>query len=131
MNKEKSVTFEKTWNLGDFNSLSASMTIWFSNQDGNKNARVMARNSVVAQHQRELGDKVTIDIPDGLEVDTISVTLSKRVNLGNYEGEKFSVTDWEEVDGDLEKTIRRLWNTAWANINEEVALAKGETLQDW
>jgi hypothetical protein len=69
--------------------------------------------------------------PDPIFVRTVSVSLEQRVNLGNYQSVTPAYTDWADLrhvahsPGELHIALDRMWQSLWANINDEISRAQG------
>lgn len=145
-----SVTYDRKFNLGNFESLNPAITIWvktsvpegsaFDLHHARERVRQMARENVRAQRQRFQGNKeivlLSLQPPlDGREdpifVRTVSVSLVYRVNLGNYQSITPGYTDWADLrhvagsPTDLHIALERMWQSLWANVEDEIARARG------
>lgn len=145
-----SVTYDRKFNLGNFESLNPAITIWvktsvpegsaFDLHHARERVRQMARENVRAQRQRFQGNKEVVLLSlqpplDGREdpifVRTVSVSLVYRVNLGNYQSITPGYTDWADLrhvagsPTDLHIALERMWQSLWANVEDEIARARG------
>ncbi len=153
-----SVTYERKFNLGNFESLTATMTIWirsrvpegeaFDLHHAKERVRRMARENVRAQLLRLQGDNdvcfLGLQPPennptvfmgagsqDPIFVRTVSVSLTRKVNLVDYNSVTPSYTDWADVrhvahsSGELHIAITRMWQSLWANVEDEISRAQG------
>jgi hypothetical protein len=148
--KALAVTYERKFNLGNFESLQPAMTIWvraaaagdaaLNLHDVKRRLREMARENVRAQLYRLQGKPELIflgllppagDEPDLVAVTTVSLSLGYRANLGNYESIAPAYTDWadlRQLDGnqaELHIALQRMWDSLWANIEDEISRARG------
>jgi hypothetical protein len=144
-----SATYDRKFNLGNFESLNPAMTVWvktnvpegtaFDLHDCKNRLRQMARDNVRAQLQRLQGNNEVVFLglrpPSGGEdpifVRTVSVSLVYKVNLGDYNSITPGYTDWADVrhvahsSGELHVALERMWASLWANIEDEIARARG------
>lgn len=145
------VTYDRKFNLGNFESLNPAITIWvktavpegaaFDLHHARERVRRMARENVRAQYQRlQGGDELvflglqppTTGEPDPIFVRTVSVSLEQRVNLGNYQSVVPAFTDWADLRhaahslGELHIALSRMWQSLWANVVDEIARAQGQ-----
>lgn len=145
-----SATYDRKFNLGNFESLNPSMTVWvktdvpegaaFDLHDCKNRLRQMARDNVRAQLQRLQGNNEVVFLglrppasgaEDPIFVRTVSVSLVYKVNLGDYNSITPSYTDWADVrhvagsPGELHLALTRMWASLWANVEDEIARAQG------
>ena len=145
-----SATYDRKFNLGNFESLNPSMTVWvktdvpegaaFDLHDCKSRLRQMARDNVRAQLQRLQGNSEVVFLglrppasgsEDPIFVRTVSVSLVYKVNLGDYNSITPSYTDWADVrhvahsPGELHLALTRMWASLWANVEDEIARARG------
>jgi hypothetical protein len=148
--KALEVTYERKFNLGNFESLHAGVTIWartrvpeghsFDLHDAKLRLRDMARTNVRAQYLRvkERSEPLFLGLAppadgraDPIYVRTVGVSLCHKVNLGNYENVAPSYSDWADVrhlsgsQTALHVALERLWACLWANIEDEIRRARG------
>ena len=146
-----SATYDRKFNLGNFESLNPAITVWvktgvaegaaFDLHDGKHRLRQMARDNVRAQLQRLQGknDVVFLGLrptangsEDPISVRTVSVSLVYKVNLGDYNSITLGYTDWADLrhaahsPGALYVALERMWASLWANIEDEIARARGQ-----
>lgn len=146
-----SATYDRKFNLGNFESLNPAITVWiktnvaegdaFDLHDGKRRLRQMARDNVRAQLQRLQGNNEVVFLglrqpADGSEdpifVRTVSVSLVYKVNLGDYNSITPGYTDWADVrhvahsPGELHMALTRMWTSLWANVEDEIARARGQ-----
>ena len=144
------VTYDRKFNLGNFESLNPAITIWvksyategaaFDLHHAEERVRRMARENVRAQLLRLQGSDELVFLglqpplsgePDPIFVRTVSVSLEQRVNLGNYQSVTPAYTDWADLrhvahsPGELHIALDRMWQSLWANINDEISRAQG------
>jgi hypothetical protein len=144
------VTYDRKFNLGNFESLNPAITIWvksyapegaaFDLHHAEERVRRMARENVRAQLLRLQGSDELVFLglqpplsgePDPIFVRTVSVSLEQRVNLGNYQSVTPAYTDWADLrhvahsPGELHIALERMWQSLWANINDEISRAQG------
>ncbi len=144
------VGYERKFNLGDYNALTADIFIWLRTdvQEGEpfdlhgsvQRAKEMARQNVRAQYLRARGKEEAVFLgllppdngqPDPVYVRTVSVGLTYRVNLGNYDSICPSYTDWSDVrhvshsPGELHIALERMWASLWARADDEIRRARG------
>ncbi|MEZ4641628.1 MAG: hypothetical protein R3E31_02625 [Chloroflexota bacterium] len=145
------VTYDRKFNLGNFEALAPAITIWVKTQTAEGEAfdlhhaeervRRMARENVRAQLLRQQGSRDVVflglqpplsGVPDPIFVRTVSVSLEQRVNLGNYQSVTPAYTDWADLrmvahsPGELHMALDRMWQSLWANLADEIARAKGQ-----
>ncbi len=144
------VTYDRKFNLGNFESLNPAITIWVKTQTAEgvafdlhhaeERVRRMARENVRAQLLRLQGSREVVFLglqpplaggPDPIFARTVSVSLEQRVNLGNYQSVTPAYTDWADLrfvahsSGELHMALDRMWQSLWANLEDEVARARG------
>jgi hypothetical protein len=144
------VHYERKFNLGNFESLQVGVAIWarsriadgerFDLHDVKRRLRDMARTNVRAQLLRFKGDAAPVflglqpptnDGFDPIYIRTVGVSLSQKVNLGNYENIAPAYSDWADVralsgsQAALHIAMERLWASLWANIADELSRAQG------
>ena len=145
-----SVTYDRKFNLGNFESLAPAITIWvksrvpegaaFDLHHAKERIRRMARENVRAQFQRAQGNDEVVFLglqppanggEDPIFIRTVSVSLFYRANLGNYQSIMPGYTDWADVrhaahsPGELHIALDRMWNSLWANCLDEISRAQG------
>ena len=148
------VTYDRKFNLGNFESLQAEISIWvktrisenapFNLHECKQRVRKMARENVREQYRRIRADdnfeflgleppSVDSHIADPIYVATIGVGLTYKVNLGDYSMITPAYTDWADLRAvalepqtGLHTAVARLWEGLWANLNDEIARARGE-----
>ena len=147
------VTYDRKFNLGNFESLQAEISIWvktripenapFNLHECKQRVRKMARENVRQQYLRVdgndsfgfLGLEPPLDsMPaDPIYVATVGVGLTYKANLGNYSMNTPSYTDWADLRAvalepqtGLHIAIARLWEGLWANMNDEIARSQGQ-----
>lgn len=145
-----SVTYDRKFNLGNFESLAPAITIWiksrvpesvaFDLHDCKERVRRMARENVRAQWQRLQGNNEVVFLglqppagggEDPIFVRTVSVSLFYRANLGNYQSIMPGYTDWADLThvahspGELHIALDRMWQSLWANVEDEISRAQG------
>ena len=145
-----SVTYDRKFNLGDFESLNPAITLWvrsnvpegeaFDLHHAKERVRRMARENVRAQLLRQQGNSEVVFLglqppvmggTDPIFVRTISVSLVYKVNLGNYQSITPGYTDWSDVrhvahsPGELHMALDRMWQSLWANVEDEISRAQG------
>jgi hypothetical protein len=146
-----SATYDRKFNTGNFESLNPAITIWvksvvpegaaFDLHQAKERVRQMARENVRAQLLRLQGSEEVVFLglqPPGMgETDpvlirTVSVSLAYKVNLGNYQSITPAYTDWADVrhvahsPGELHIALARMWQSLWANVEDEVSRAQGQ-----
>ncbi|MCP4416132.1 MAG: hypothetical protein GY805_05900 [Chloroflexi bacterium] len=153
-----SATYDRKFNLGNFESLAATITIWtksrvpegktFDLHHAKERVRHMARENVRTQLLRLQGNNeahflglqppendpavfTEAGCQDPIFVRTVSVSLTYKVNLGDYNSVTPSYTDWADVrhvahsSGELHIALDRMWQSLWANIEDEISRAQG------
>jgi hypothetical protein len=145
-----SATYDRKFNLGNFESLNPAMTVWvktnvpegaaFDLHSCKNRLRQMARDNVRAQLQRLQGNNEVVFLglrppadggEDPIFVRTVSVSLVYKVNLGDYNSITPGYTDWADLrhiahsPGELHLALTRMWTSLWANIDDEIARARG------
>jgi hypothetical protein len=147
--KSFSATYDRKFNLGNFESLNPAMTVWvktnvpegsaFDLHDCKDRLRQMARDNVRAQLQRLQGNNEVVFLglqpasgsEDPIFVRTVSVSLVYKVNLGDYNSVTPGYTDWADVrhvahsPGELHLALTRMWASLWAKVEDEIARARG------
>jgi len=144
------VTYDRKFNLGNFESLAPSITIWVKTNvpegaaldlhHAKERVRRMARENVRAQLLRLQGNPEVVFLglqpplsgdADPIFVRTVSVSLVYKVNLGNYQNITPGYTDWSDMrhvahsPGELHIALDRLWQSLWANVEDEISRAQG------
>ena len=144
------VTYDRKFNLGNFETLAPSMTIWvktnaaegerFDLHHAKERVRQMARENARAQLLRLQDNPEVVFLglrppANGGEypifVRTVSVSLVYKVNLGNYQSITPCYTDWADLrhvshsPGELHIALDRMWNSLWANCLDEISRAQG------
>ena len=145
-----SATYDRKINLGNYESLNPAMTVWvktgvpegeaFDLDDCKDRLRQMARDNVRAQLQRLQGNDEVVFLglqppvdggEDSIFVRTVSVSLVYKVNLGDYNSIAPGYTDWADLrhvahsPGKLHVALERMWASLWANVEDEIARARG------
>jgi hypothetical protein len=145
-----SATYDRKFNLGNFESLNPAMTVWvktnvpegaaFDLDDCKRRLRQMVRDNVRAQLQQLQGNNEVVFLglrppanggEDPIFVRTVSVSLVYKVNLGDYNSITPGYTDWADLrhiahsPGELHVALARMWASLWANIEDEIARARG------
>jgi hypothetical protein len=145
-----SATYDRKFNLGNYESLNPAMTVWvktgvpegaaFDLHDCKERLRQMARDNVRAQLQRLQGNQGVVFLglrtptdnsEDPIFVRTVSVSLVYKVNLGDYNSITPGYTDWADLrhiahsPGELHVALERMWTSPWANLEDEIARARG------
>jgi len=145
------VTYDRTINLGDFESLNPAITIWvkstlpegeaFDLHHARERVRRLARENVRAQLKRHQGNPEVIFLglqpplaggPDPILVHTVSVSLVYTVNLGDSHSITAGYTDWVDVQhiahspGELHMALASMWQSLWANVEDEMSRARGQ-----
>jgi hypothetical protein len=145
------VTYDRKFNLGNFESLNPAITIWiksrvpegkaFDLHHARERVRCMARENVRAQLLRQQGDEEVVFLglqpplngsADPILVRTISISLVYKVNLGDYHSITPGYTDWTDVrhiahsSGELHIALSRMWLSLWANVEDEISRAQGK-----
>lgn len=144
------VTYDRKFNLGNFESLTPAVTIWvktrvpqgaaFDLHDCKQRVRQMARENVRSQWQRHQGNNeiVFLGLPpvnggeDPIFIRTVSVSLVYKVNLGDYNSITPGYTDWADLrhvshsPGELHMALDRMWQSLWANVEDEISRAQGK-----
>jgi hypothetical protein len=145
-----SVTYDRKFNLGNFESLAPAIAIWvktnvaegeaFDLHHAKERVRRMARENVRAQLLRLQGNPEVVFLglqpplsgdADPIFVRTVSVSLVYKVNLGNYQNITPGYTDWSDMrhvahsPGELHIALDRLWQSLWANVEDEISRAQG------
>jgi hypothetical protein len=145
-----SVTYDRKFNLGNFESLNPAITIWvktrvpesttFDLHGCKERVRRLARENVRAQLQRLQGNEEVVFLglqppghggEDPVFIRTISVSLFYKVNLGNFQSIMPGYTDWADVrhishsPGELHMALTRMWESVWANTLDEISRAQG------
>ena len=146
-----SVTYDRKFNTGNFESLNPAITIWvksavpegeaFDLHHAKERVRRMARENVRAQLLRLPGNPEVVFLglqpplsgdPDPILVRTVSVSLTYKVNLGDYNSITPGYTDWHDVrhvahsPGELHMALDRMWQSLWANVEDEISRAQGK-----
>lgn len=144
------VTYDRKFNLGDGESLHAVAVIWvktrvpegvaFDLHHAKERVRKMARENVRAQLLRQKGSDELVFLglqppftggDDPVYVRTVSVSLTYKVNLGNFQSVTPSFTDWADLrhvcgsSGELHIALMRIWQSLWANVEDEISRAQG------
>ena len=144
------VTYDRKFNLGNWESLHGSITIWVKTQvsegeafdlhHAKERVRQMARENVRVQMIRQRGDDEMVFLglkppstggADPIYVRTVSVSLTYKMNLGNYQSITPGYTDWADLrhvagsSGDLHIALDRMWQSLWANVEDEISRAQG------
>jgi hypothetical protein len=150
-----SVTYDRKFNLGNFETLAPAITIWVKSRapegaavdlhDCKERLRRMARENVRAQWQRLQASHEVIFLGlqppanggvDPIFIRTVSVSLFYRANLGNYQSIMPGYTDWADVrhvahsPGELHIALERMWQSLWANCLDEISRAQGKGSTD-
>ena len=145
-----SATYERKFNLGNYETLNPAMTVWvkttipegeaFDLHDCKSRLRQMVRDSVRAQLQRLRGNSEVVFLglrppagggEDPIFVRTVSVSLVYKINLGDYNSITPGYTDWADVrhvagsPDELHLALTRMWASLWANVEDEIARARG------
>lgn len=145
-----SVTYDRKFNAGNFESLAPSITIWvktnapegeaFDLHHAKERVRHMARENVRIQLLRLQGNNEVVFLglqppadgrKDPIFIRTVSVSLTYKVNLGNYNSITPGYTDWSDVrhvahsSGELHIALDRIWQSLWANVEDEISRARG------
>ncbi|MBX3058853.1 MAG: hypothetical protein KF770_20500 [Anaerolineae bacterium] len=145
-----SVTYDRKFNTGNFESLNPAITIWvksvaaegeaFDLHHAKERVRRMARENVRAQLLRLQGNPEVVFLglqpppaggADPIFVRTVSVSLVHKVNLGDYNSITPGYTDWADVrhvahsPGELHMALDRMWQSLWANVEDEISRARG------
>lgn len=145
-----SVTYDRKFNTGNFESLNPAITIWvksvapegeaFDLHHAKERVRRMARENVRAQLLRLQGNPEVVFLglqpplagsADPIFIRTVSVSLVHKVNLGDYNSITPGYTDWADVrhvahsPGELHMALDRLWQSLWANVEDEISRARG------
>lgn len=144
-------TYDRKFNLGRFESLNPAITVWvrsvvpegdpFDLHDARERLRQMVRDNVRAQMLRLQGRDEVVFLglmppagggEDPIHVRTVSVSLVYKVNLGDYNSVTPGYTDWADVrhaagsPGELHLALQRMWESLWANIEDETGRARGQ-----
>lgn len=145
-----SVSYDRKFNTGNFESLNPAVTIWvktnvpegeaFDLHHAKERLRRMARENVRAQLLRQQGSSEVVFLglqppqsggEDPIFIRTVSVSLVYKVNLGNYQSITPGYTDWSDVrhvahsPGELHIALDRMWQSLWANVEDEISRAQG------
>ena len=145
-----SVSYDRKFNTGNFESLNPAVTIWvktnvpegeaFDLHHAKERLRRMARENVRAQLLRLQGSSEVVFLglqppqsggEDPIFIRTVSVSLVYKVNLGDYNSITPGYTDWSDVrhvahsPGELHIALDRMWQSLWANIEDEISRAQG------
>jgi hypothetical protein len=145
-----SVTYDRKFNLGNFESLAPAITVWVKSRvpegaaidlhDCKERLRRMARENVRAQWLRLQGKPEPIFLglsppadggEDPIYIRTVSVSLFYRANLGDYQSVMPGYTDWADLrhvahsPGELHIALERMWQSLWANCLDEISRAQG------
>lgn len=145
-----SVTYDRTFSLGDFESLNAAITIHLSREapgdetfdlhHARERVRRMARENVRAQLLRQLGKPEVVFLglqppqpgtADPVSVYTVCICLVYQANLGKGQSFTTGYTDWADVrdvahsPGELHMALSRMWQSLWANVEDEISRARG------
>ena len=145
-----SVTYDRKFNLGNFESLNPAITIWVKSRvpegeaydlhDAKRRLRQMARENVRAQLQRLHGNDEAIflglippvDGHDPIFVRTVSLGLVYKVNLGDFNSITPAYSDWSDLrhvansPTELHLALERMWASLWANTEDELSRARGD-----
>jgi hypothetical protein len=144
------VTYDRKFNLGNFESLNPAITIWvktrvpegvaFDLHHAKERVRRMARENVRRQWQQLQGNNEVVFLglqpptkggEDPIFIGTVSVSLVYKVNLGNYQSITPGYTDWADVrhvahsPGELHMALDRMWQSLWQNTWDEISRAQG------
>ncbi len=147
-----SVTYDRKFNLGNFELLAPAITIWVKSRvpegaaldlhHAKERIRRMARENVRAQFQRVRGNDEVVFLglqppagggEDPIFIRTLSVTLLYRANLGDDQSIMPGYTDWADVQhvahspGELHIALARMWQSLWANVKDEISRARGNS----
>jgi hypothetical protein len=145
-----SVTHDRKFNLGNFESLAPAIAIWakttvaegesYDLHHAKERLRRMARENVRAQLWRLQGNPEAVFLglqppadgrKDPIFIRTVSVSLAYKVNLGGYNSIVPSYTDWADVrhvshsPGELHIALERMWTGLWNNMLDEISRAQG------
>ena len=145
-----SVSYDRKFNTGNFESLNPAVTIWvktnvpegeaFDLHHAKERLRRMARENVRAQLLRQQGSSEVVFLglqppqsggEDPIFIRTVSVSLVYKVNLGDYNSITPGYTDWSDVrhvahsPGELHIALDRMWQSLWANVEDEISRAQG------
>jgi hypothetical protein len=145
-----SVTYDRKFNCGNFETLNPAITIWvksrvpegaaFDLHDCKERVRRMARENCRAQWQRLQGNDEVVFLglqppanggEDPIFIRTVSVSLFYRANLGNYQSIMPGYTDWADVQhvshspSELHIALDRMWQSLWQNCLDEISRAQG------
>ena len=145
-----SVTYDRKFNTGNFESLNPAVTIWvkssisegeaFDLHHAKERLRRMARENVRAQLLRLQGSSEVVFLglqppqsggEDPIFIRTVSVSLVYKVNLGDYNSIAPGYTDWSDVrhvaqsPGELHIALDRMWQSLWSNVEDEISRAQG------
>lgn len=146
-----SVTYDRKFNTGNFESLNPAVTIWvktnvpegeaFDLHHAKERLRRMARENVRAQLLRLQGSPEVVFLglqpplaggEDPIFIRTVSISLVQRVNLGNNQSITPGFTDWADLchishsPGELHIALDRMWQSLWANLADEISRAQGQ-----
>jgi hypothetical protein len=146
-----SVSYDRKFNTGNFESLNPAITIWaksnvpegeaFDLHHAKERLRRMARENVRAQLLRLQGSSEVVFLglqppqsggEDPIFIRTVSVSLIYKVNLGNDQSITPGYTDWSDVKhvahspGELHIALARMWQSLWANVEDEISRAQGQ-----
>ncbi|MFO7682970.1 MAG: hypothetical protein R6X34_23275 [Chloroflexota bacterium] len=146
-----SVTYDRKFNTGNFESLAPSITIWvktnapegkvFDLHHAKERVRRMARENVRAQLLRLQDSPEVVFLglqpplaggEDPIFIRTVSVSLVHKANLGNNQSITPGFTDWADLrhvahsPGELHVALDRMWQSLWANVADEVSRAQGQ-----
>ncbi len=146
-----SVTYDRRFSMGNLEYLHPAITLWlncpsaedkpFDLHHAKERTRRMARENVRAQLLRVQGKKEVVFLglqppfaggTDPIVVQSACLSLIHNVNLGD--GNQFTpgYSDWADLrsvahhPGELHMALARLWQSLWANIEDELARARGE-----
>jgi hypothetical protein len=144
------VTYDRKFNLGNFESLNPAITIWvkirvpegaaFDLHHAKERVRRMARENVRRQWQQLQGNNEVVFLglqppakggEDPIFIRTVSVSLVYKVNLGNYQSITPGYTDWADLrhvshsPGELHMALDRMWQGLWQNTWDEISRAQG------
>ena len=146
-----SVTYDRTFHTGDCERLTPAVTVWvkrvmpdgvtFDLHHARERVRRMARENVRAQLLRLQGSPEVVFLglqppftgaTDPIVVHTVSLSLIRSVNLGEKNSLTIGYADWAELHqlasrpSELHIALARLWQSLWANVEDEVARAQGK-----
>lgn len=148
--KGLSVTYDRNFNLGNYERVNPAITIWTKRQlpeykpldlhHAKERLRRMARENVRAQWHHILQKDEVIFLglqppfdgsEDQIRIETVRLSLIYKANLGDQQAITSGYTDWADLrhlshsPSQLHMALSRMWLSLWANIEDELCRARG------